>query len=84
VANNFVNESPSPAWNDLDANGNWYDVPGQGYIWSPYQASSPGWDPYGCGHFVYTPRYGYIWVSCENWGYLPYSCGMWNYYDSFG
>jgi hypothetical protein len=85
VANNFVNnEAPNPAWNDLDSNGNWYNVPGQGYIWSPYQASNPGWDPYGCGHFVYTPRYGYIWVSCESWGYLPYSCGSWNYFDSFG
>ncbi len=23
-----------PAWNDLDASGNWYNVPGQGYVWS--------------------------------------------------
>jgi hypothetical protein len=85
AASNFVNsENPNPAWNDLDANGNWYNVPGQGYIWSPYQAGGAGWDPYGCGHWMWTPRFGYIWVSCESWGFMPYQCGRWNYYDSFG
>ncbi len=81
----FVNsDNPNPEWSDLDANGNWYDVPGQGYVWSPYAAASFGWDPYGCGRWMWTPQFGYIWVSCENWGYLPYSCGSWNYYDGFG
>jgi len=40
-------DSGNPAWNDLDSNGNWYNVPGQGNIWSPYEAGNPGWDPYG-------------------------------------
>jgi hypothetical protein len=85
AAKNFVNtDNPNPAWNALDANGNWYNVPGQGYIWSPYEASSAGWDPYGCGHWVMTPRFGYVWVSCNTWGYLPYQCGSWNFYDGFG
>lgn len=85
TASNFVNsDTPIPAWNDLDANGNWYNVPGQGYIWSPYQASGAGWDPYGCGHWMWTPRFGYVWVSCYSWGFMPYQCGRWNYYDSFG
>lgn len=79
-----INNSANPAWSDLDANGNWYDVPGQGYVWSPYQATNAGWDPYGCGHWVWTPRFGYIWVSCESWGYMPYASGNWNYYDGFG
>lgn len=76
--------SNNPAWGDLDTNGNWYNVPGQGYVWSPYEASSGDWDPYGCGNWVWTPGYGYVWVSCESWGYLPYSMGYWNYYDDFG
>ena len=76
--------SSNPAWSDLDVNGNWYNVPGQGYVWSPYEASSGDWDPYGCGNWVWTPQFGYIWVSCETWGYLPYSSGYWNYYDDFG
>lgn len=74
----------NPAWGDLDANGNWYNVPGQGYVWSPYEAASGDWDPYGCGNWVWNPPYGYVWVSCEQWGYLPYSSGNWNYYDDFG
>ena len=76
--------APSPAWADLDANGSWYNVPGQGYVWTPYAASDPGWQPYGCGRWVWTPQSGYVWVSCESWGFLPYMCGGWNYYDGFG
>ena len=83
ATNTFTN-SNNPAWGDLDANGNWYNVPGQGYVWSPYVASGAGWDPYGCGHWVWTPQFGYVWVSCESWGYLPYSFGFWNWYDGFG
>jgi len=77
-------QSGNPAWNDLDANGNWYNVPGQGNIWSPYDASNAGWDPYGNGNWMNSPGYGYTWVSDNSWGYLPYSCGLWSWYDSFG
>ena len=77
-------QSNNPAWGDLNANGTWYDVPGQGEIWSPYEASNPGWDPYGTGYWMWTPGYGYVWVSGEQWGYMPYQCGAWNYYNSFG
>jgi hypothetical protein len=77
-------QSSNPAWNDLDANGNWYNVPGQGNIWSPYDASNVGWDPYGNGNWGYSPGFGYTWISGYPWGYLPYQCGMWNWYDSFG
>jgi hypothetical protein len=83
TAGNFVN-SENPAWNDLDANGNWYNVPGEGYVWSPYEAAGAGWDPYGNGNWMWTPGYGYIWGSGYSWGYMPYQCGLWNYYDSFG
>jgi len=83
VTQGFVN-SQSPAWNDLDANGTWYNVPGQGEIWSPYEAANSGWDPYGYGFWSMTPGYGYVWASGYPWGFLPYLCGMWNYYDDFG
>jgi hypothetical protein len=79
----FVN-SANPAWNDLDANGNWYNVPGQGYVWSPYDASASGWDPYGNGYWMFTPRFGYMWVSGDSWGYMPFSCGLWSFYGGFG
>jgi hypothetical protein len=77
-------DSTNPAWSDLDANGNWYNVPGQGQVWSPYEASSPDWEPYGNGYWMWTPGYGYMWVSDNTWGYMPYSCGMWSWYNGFG
>ena len=83
AANNLANSS-NPAWSDLDANGNWYNVPGRGYVWSPYEASNAGWDPYGNGSWMWTPRYSYIWVSGAPWGYMPYQCGAWDYFNDFG
>lgn len=77
-------DSQNPAWSDLDANGNWYNVPDQGYVWSPNDASNPNWDPYGNGYWMDTPGYGYMWISGYPWGYLPYQCGAWNFYPSFG
>src|SRR6185437_13943575 len=77
-------QSDNPAWSDLDASGQWYNVPGQGYVWSPYDASYAGFDPYGNGNWVWTPGFGYTWASAYSWGYLPYQCGAWNYFNGFG
>jgi hypothetical protein len=77
-------DNSNPAWGDLDANGNWYNVPDQGYVWSPYEAASTGFDPYGNGNWMFTPGYGYTWVSGYGWGYMPYQCGNWNWYEAFG
>src|SRR5580704_16627470 len=59
AASGSVPNTNNPAWGDLDANGNWYNVPGEGYVWSPNEAASGGWDPYGCGNWVSTPQFGY-------------------------
>ena len=77
-------DNRNPAWSDLDANGNWYNVPDQGYVWSPNDASNSGWDPYDNGYWMNSPGYGYTWISGYPWGYLPYSCGAWNWYSAFG
>ena len=77
-------DSTNPAWSDLDANGNWYNVQGEGPVWSPYDASNADWDPYGSGYWMDTPQFGYTWVSGYPWGYLPYQCGMWNWHEGFG
>jgi hypothetical protein len=74
----------NPAYSDLNANGAWYNVPDQGYVWSPYEASNPDWDPYGVGYWMYTPGPGYVWISGYSWGYTPYQCGYWNWYNTFG
>ncbi|MGB8030937.1 MAG: DUF6600 domain-containing protein [Terracidiphilus sp.] len=79
-----LSEPQNPAWNDLDANGNWYDVPGQGYVWSPFEAASAAFDPYGYGNWMWTPGYGYLWISGYPWGYMPFQCGAWNFFDGFG
>ena len=79
-----LGDSQNPAWNDLDADGNWYDVPNQGYVWSPNEAANADFDPYGNGDWMWTPGYGYLWISGYSWGYLPFQCGAWNFYDSFG
>jgi len=84
AGNKMSGGNTNPAWNDLDANGNWYNVPGQGYVWSPYDASNPYFDPYANGDWMWTPSYGYIFVSGYPWGYLPYQCGLWNFYGGFG
>jgi hypothetical protein len=83
-ATDSMPNSENPAWGDLNSNGTWYDVPDQGYVWSPYEASDAGWDPYGMGYWMFTPGYGYIWVSGYRWGFMPYQCGAWNWYNSFG
>jgi hypothetical protein len=83
-AANSLPDKNNPAWSDLDANGNWYNVPDEGPVWSPYEAASADWDPYGNGNWMWTPRFGYIWVSGDSWGYLPYQCGAWNFYGGFG
>jgi hypothetical protein len=85
-ASGAIGASAGAGMSDLDANGSWYNVPDQGYVWSPYVAQSVGvgWDPYGYGHWVFYPRRGYVWVSGYGWGYAPFSCGLWNYYDNFG
>lgn len=83
-ATSSMPDSNNPAWGDLNSNGTWYNTPDQGYVWSPYDASNPGWDPYGSGYWMDEPSYGYVWVSSYPWGYMPYQCGAWNYYNSFG
>lgn len=79
-------------WSDLDANGSWYDVPGQGEVWQPDVAaqedgesadSGSGFDPYSYGGWAWTPA-GYTWASGYGWGWLPYRCGQWSYWDGFG
>ncbi len=69
-------------WADLDANGSWYDVPGEGEVWQPTVADA-SFDPYGNGAWVSGPG-GYAFASGYGWGWLPYRCGLWTFYPGFG
>jgi hypothetical protein len=71
-------------WSDLDANGSWYDVPGQGQVWQPTVAMNAGFDPYGYGSWVSSPGPGYVWASGYSWGWTPFRCGNWSFWSGFG
>jgi hypothetical protein len=71
-------------WSDLDANGSWYDVPGQGTVWQPTDAMDGGFDPYGYGNWVWYPGAGYVWASGYGWGWTPFRCGNWSFWSGFG
>lgn len=65
---------------DLDANGQWVNVPDYGQVWSPSVAV--GWAPYRAGRWVWEPYWGWTWVSYEPWGWAPYHYGRWLLYGS--
>jgi hypothetical protein len=63
---------------DLDAYGQWQNVPDYGQVWFP--SGGPGWAPYRDGRWVYEPYWGWTWVSYEPWGWAPYHYGRWFVY----
>ena len=82
-AREAAGDTDSPAWNDLDYYGTWYDVPGTGMAWAPDGVDS-NFDPYGSGAWGYYTGVGYTWVSAYPWGWLPYHSGHWRYCEGFG
>jgi hypothetical protein len=74
VSYQYVN-SYIPGLYDLDYYGDWRNVNGYGYAWSPRLDS--GWMPYQSGYWVNDYPYGPTWVSNEPWGYAPYHYGRW-------
>jgi uncharacterized protein DUF6600/FecR-like protein len=64
-----------PGIYDLDYYGDWRNVDGYGYAWSPRVDS--GWVPYQQGYWTNDYPYGLTWVSSEPWGYAPYHYGRW-------
>jgi hypothetical protein len=65
----------APGVNDLSYYGDWRDVSGYGYAWSP--RVDAGWTPYSQGYWLNDYPYGPTWVSTEPWGYAPYHYGRW-------
>ncbi len=63
---------------DLDANGQWSEVPDYGWCWTPQVDA--GWVPYSAGYWGYEPYWGYTWISAEPWGWAPYHYGRWFMY----
>jgi hypothetical protein len=69
-ANSYI-----PGLYDLDYYGDWQNVNGYGYAWSP--RVDAGWSPYQTGYWYTDYPYGPTWVSTEPWGYAPYHYGRW-------
>ncbi|HEV2467960.1 MAG TPA: DUF6600 domain-containing protein [Candidatus Sulfotelmatobacter sp.] len=65
---------------DLDAYGNWQNVPDYGDVWVPNEPD--GWVPYRDGNWVWEPYYGWTWVGYEPWGWAPYHYGRWFLYNN--
>lgn len=82
-AREAAGDTDSPAWNDLDYYGTWYDVPGAGMAWAP-DGVDANFDPYGSGAWGYYGGVGYTWISAYPWGWLPYHSGNWRYCQGFG
>lgn len=64
-----------PGAYDLDYYGDWQNLDGHGYAWSP--RVEQGWAPYRDGAWMLDDPYGLTWVSNEPWGYAPYHYGRW-------
>ena len=69
-ANSYI-----PGLYDLDYYGDWQNINGYGYAWSP--RVDAGWSPYETGYWYTDYPYGPTWVSTEPWGYAPYHYGRW-------
>ena len=82
-ANNSYGSPYSYGFSDLNQYGNYFNVPGYGYMWRPsmYDAS---WDPFSNGAWSYYPGQGWMFVSMYPWGWAPYRYGQWVYVPSWG
>ncbi len=61
---------------DLDAYGQWQDVPEYGHVWAPANVGVD-WAPYRFGRWIWQDPWGWTWVSDEPWGWAPYHYGRW-------
>lgn len=68
---------------DLSGYGDYFFVPGYGYMWRPAYAPL-GWDPFADGYWLSYPGSGYLFVSSYPWGWAPYRYGSWNFVNGRG
>lgn len=76
------NVSISVFFEPLAQHGRWVHTRGV-YCWIPTGVSSD-WRPYTRGHWEYTRRHGWLWVSDEPWGWATYHYGRWGYDEANG
>ena len=69
-------------YDNLSDDGEWFEEPNYGWVWTPYDMSAD-WRPYYNGHWEYTD-YGWSWASNERWGWATYHYGRWLFDDAYG
>ena len=69
-------------YDDLAPYGNWVSYHDR-YVWIPEDVDDD-WRPYTEGHWAYTRRYGWIWVSDESFGWATYHYGRWGFARDIG
>ena len=69
-------------YDGLQPYGSWTNYDGR-YVFLPRNVAY-GWRPYTQGHWVYTDRYGWMWISDEPFGWAPYHYGRWGFANDIG
>ncbi len=69
-------------YDELQPYGNWVLFEDR-FVFIP-QKVNRGWRPYTVGHWSYTKRYGWLWVSDERFGWATYHYGRWGYSREIG
>jgi hypothetical protein len=83
ASNSYQNGNGSYGISDLSMYGNYFYVPGYGYMWRPYSVGL-GWDPFADGYWISYPGFGYTFVSGYPWGWAPYRYGSWQFINGYG
>lgn len=78
VSSRYVSPEMTGA-EDLDAWGDWAEVPEYGPIWTP-RIVAADWAPYRTGRWVWVSPWGWNWVGDEPWGFAPFHYGRWVQY----
>ncbi len=65
-----------PGTDDLDAYGQWRQVPDYGTVWVPTQEPAD-WEPYRDGRWQWIDPWGWTWVDNAPWGFAPFHYGRW-------
>ena len=77
-----VNFGVGGFYDRLEPYGNWVSYENQ-YVFLPHHIDH-GWRPYTLGHWSFTQRYGWMWVSSERFGWATYHYGRWGYSRDIG
>lgn len=67
-------------YEDLDANGSWFQNAEYGPVWRPRVDS--GWAPYRDGRWAWVEPWGWTWIDNAPWGFAPFHYGRWAYIDN--